>query len=379
MGLKIGILLPRSDMFPTLARDFLNGLKLSLHSLNTTKLAPKFIVEGVGTASDDTLVRTAEKMLLQEEVDLTISFCSIYKLDELIGVFNAYKKPLIHIDLGGNIVKQQHISEHVLFHTLNLWQSAYTAGVYAAKNYGKSCMVASSFYEGGYQLTESFVKGFTDTGGTITNYFVASMDYKTETYEALIKGVQETEPDFIFTLFSYKEGVKVFDILSKSELNGKTPVMALPLMTDETINTENYEMKDVTSIASWSFDDDTPQMKTFINVLKEQYDELPNIMSLLGYEIGQIVAEALNATDGIPAKLSEYFKNKTIDSPRGTLTFNTYNESQVDSFKIRKFNFNKIRYHNSVIGIIDTSSMGDLHSKFQSSPYSGWQNPYICT
>lgn len=379
MGLKIGILLPRSDMFPTLARDFLNGLKLSLHSLNTTKLAPKFIVEGVGTASDDTLVRTAEKMLLQEEVDLTISFCSIYKLDELIGVFNAYKKPLIHIDLGGNIVKQQHISDHVLFHTLNLWQSAYTAGVYTAKNYGKSCMVASSFYEGGYQLTESFVKGFTDTGGTITNYFVASMDYKTETYEALIKGVQETEPDFIFTLFSYKEGVKVFDILSKSDLNGKTPIIALPLMTDETVNTENYEMKDVTSIASWSFDDETPQMKAFISRLKEEYNDLPNIMSLLGYEIGQIIAEALNATEGIPAKLGEYFKNKTIDSPRGALTFNTYNESQVDSFKIRKFNFNKIRYHNSVIGIIDTSSMGDLHSKFQSSPYSGWQNPYICT
>ena len=137
MEIKIGILLPRSDMFPTLALDFLNGLKLAFRNSRLGDFVPNFIIESVGNATGDPMLRTAEKMILQEDVDLTISFCSIFKLKELIGIFNAYKKPLIHVDLGGNVLKEEHISPHVIHHTLNLWQSAYFSGVYAANTFGR--------------------------------------------------------------------------------------------------------------------------------------------------------------------------------------------------------------------------------------------------
>jgi len=176
MELKIGILLPRSDMFPTLAMDFLNGLKLAFKIPWGDLLIPKLLIESVGNATDKSLLQIAEKMILQENVDLTISFCGIFNLKKLAGIFNAYKKPLIHVDLGGNVLKDEYTNPYVIHHTLNLWQSAYFSGVYAANTFGKNAALALSFYDGGYHLAESFVRGFTENGGNVVYNYVSPMD-----------------------------------------------------------------------------------------------------------------------------------------------------------------------------------------------------------
>jgi ABC-type branched-subunit amino acid transport system substrate-binding protein len=236
MDISIGVLLPRSDMFPTLTLDFLNGLKLALKKSGERDFIPKFFIESVGNATGEPLLKAAEKMILQENVDLTISFCSVFKLKELVSIFNAYKKPLIHIDLGGNVLKEEHTSPYVIHHTLNLWQSAYSSGVYAANTFGKNAALIISFYDGGYHFAESFVRGFTENGGNIAYTYVSPMDYKSESFETMIQGLQNASPDFIYLLFSYKEGNKVFDVISHSQINGQIPLLASPLMTEEMSN-----------------------------------------------------------------------------------------------------------------------------------------------
>ena len=379
MEIKIGILLPRSDMFPTLSLDFLNGLKLSLSNLTDKNIEFKYIVESIGNAADDTALRVAEKMILQEEVALTISFCSFYKLKELVTIFDSYKKPLIHLDLGGNVLKKEHTSPYVLHHTLNLWQSAYISGKYAADNFGKKAALAISFYDGGYHLTDAFVQGFTDHGGEIVFSYVSPMDYKSETFESMLSGIKESKPDVVFSLFSYKEGKKIFETLSKSEINGQIPILAFPLMTDEQINTEDYKIKDVYSVASWSFDEDSLEMKEFLSDFKITHVKDPNIFNLLGYEVGTTITHCLKDDGSIASEIKTHLNLKNIDSPRGELTYNNYNESEISDFKLRKFNYNKIKYHNTVIEILETTISDKTYQKFEDLQLSGWKNPYICT
>ena len=365
-------------MFPTLGMDFLNGIKLALKR-SGSHVNPKFIIEGVGNAADDNVLKIAEKLILQEDVDLTVGFCSIFRLPEIITTFNGYKKPLIHVDLGGSILKKESTSPFVLHHTLGVCQASYAAGMHAATTFGKKGYVAASFYDGGYQITESFVRGYASKGGTVENYFVSPMDYKSETFEKLLTGIEKVQPDVLFTVFSYNEGKKVFDLLANSNLNGKIPIMAVPLMTDETINTEDHKIENVHSVASWSFDDESHQMQDFIKEFRSSYEVDPNIMALLGFEVGLTVSECTSEEGKIEAKLCNSMRNKAIDSPRGTLTYNAMNESQVESFKLREFKFNKINYHNIVVDSLDASFSEKLYSEFEPIPYTGWQNPYICT
>ena len=119
----------------------------------------------------------------------------------MVSISNAYKKPLSHIDLGGNVLKEEHTSPYVVHHTLNLWQSAYNSGSYAANTYGKNAALAISFYDGGYHFTESFVRGFTENGGNIVCTYVSPIDYKSESFEAMVQYLQNANPDFIYLLF----------------------------------------------------------------------------------------------------------------------------------------------------------------------------------
>lgn len=377
--MKIGLLLPRSDMFPSLALDFLNGLKLVFDNSNKCYELPKLIIEGIGNATDDSVIRISEKMILQENVDLTIAFCGILKLEELVKIYDSYNKPLIRADLGGNFLTKKHFSKNVIHYSLNLWESCYKAGVYAANQFGKKAALAISFYDGGYQLVESFVDGFTENGGSIVFNYVSPMEYKNENFENLITGIENSKPDVIFSVFSFKEGVKVLNAFSQSKINDKIPIVTIPLMADESINTKEYQLPNVFSIASWAFKDSSIEMKNFISSYKKKYDQTPNIISLLGFEVGASISYCLNHNKTIPVKIGEYFKNKNLTSPRGKLVFNNFNEINVTEFKLRKFEFNNTNYQNTVIGTIEGSISKNNHLKNEEILFSGWQNPYICT
>jgi branched-chain amino acid transport system substrate-binding protein len=378
MEIKIAVLLPSSDMFPTLAMDFLNGLKLSLKN-SISPLVPKFIIESIGNASDKNLLNIIEKIILQDEADLVISFCSIYLLEEITSLFTNYKKPFVHVDLGGSVFKKTHASPYVIHHTLNIAHSAYAAGMYAALHMGKKGYVASSVYDGGYQITDGIVRGYEKEGGNVEKFYVSPMDYKAETFEALISDIEIEQPDIVFCIFSYKEGVKIFQKLANSSLNGKVQFMVIPLMTDETINLENYQIEKVHSMASWAFTEENTHMQNFQNSYKKAYEDSPNIIGLLGFEIGVTIEHCISKEGKITKKLMESLYNQNIQTPRGNLKYNSFNESQVETFKLRQFTYNKTAYQNIVTATTDASFSEELNKDFEDSIYSGWQNPYICT
>ena len=133
------------------------------------------------------------------------------------------------------------------------------------------------------------------------------------------------------------------------------------------------------SVATWSFDDPNPEMQSLIESYSEHHSNPPTIFGLLGFEIGQTIKHLLDTHGHIPKNLQTKLQSIALDSPRGKLHYNSNGESQVASFKIRNFNFNQVRYHNTVVDSLPTVSAEDLYPKFEAVAYSGWQNPYICT
>lgn len=379
MQLTIGLLLPRSDMYPRLAMDFLNGFKHTFQKFEERVESPKLIIESTGTASDANLVKLAEKMILQENVDITISFCGTNLLEEFVAVFNNYKKPLIHVDLGGAFLKKSYKNPYVLHHTLMLCQSSYLAGKHAANSFGKKGYAIASAYDGGYHLSESFTRGFTSEGGVMDKFYVGPMDYKSESFETITKDIEEIKPDVVFAAFSYKEGQKIYSVLANSEMNGQVPIVCIPTMTDETISTENYQVKNIHSMATWSFDNQTPEMEDFRSMYKTTYDENPNIMALLGYEVGLTLAACITSEGKLEKKLEEAVAGKIIETPRGKLHYNKMNEAQVETMKWRAFEYNKEEYHNSVTETFDASFVTELYEEFEALGNVAWHNPYIIT
>ncbi|QIE58285.1 ABC transporter substrate-binding protein [Rasiella rasia] len=379
MAIKLGILLPRSDMYPRLALDFVNGFKHALSMHPSKGAQTELVIESAGTASNENLLKSAEKLLLQDNVDAVISFCGMTLINQFIALFNNYRKPLLHIDIGSSYLKKENKSPYVLHVTLGVCQASYLAGAYAAKNYGKKGYSASSVYDGAYHLTESFVRGYASEGGAIDKFYVSPMDYKSETFETLVDDINAIKPDVIFATFSYKEGQKVFNVLAKDDRAMSTPIVAIPLMTEECTISESLTIENVVSMASWSFNDETEAMKTFQKEFEAQYDDAPNIISLLGYEAGLTLMTCISSEEKLEKNLEAAIKNKTIDSPRGKILFNSLNESQPEAFLLRKLEFINNEIQNNVVETFDVNFLEGLYSEFEEVAYTGWHNPYICT
>lgn len=48
-------------------------------------------------------------------------------------------------------------------------------------------------------------------------------------------------------------------------------------------------------------------------------------------------------------------------------------------FKLRKFEYNKTKYHNIVIDTLDAAYSEKLYKGFEELPEPTWHNPYACT
>lgn len=378
MELKIGILLPRSDMFPRLSIDFLNGIKLPFSQSTLDNCVPKFIIESVGNASDESLLQKVEQMLLQDETDVIVSFCSFFMLDGLVKLANSYRKPIVHVTLGARVLKPSHNSPYVIHQSLNVCQTSYLSGRYAAMNFGKKAALLCSFYDGAYQISESFFQGFTQHGGEIIYNYVSPMDYKSETYDVMIEGLKNTNPEVMFSIFSFKEGNKVLTKMAQSGLDS-VPTVAVPLMTDETNEKENELPENFYSIASWAFGEDAGPMDDFKVNYQNKFSETPNIFGLLGDEIGTLLVYCLENENSIPAQIGAYFSDKTIETPRGELRFSQYNESIPQFFKVRRLEPVEGNYQNAVVEVLDSSFSEIIYKNMEELPYTGWKNPYICT
>lgn len=378
MELKIGVLLPRSDMFPTLAVDFLNGIKLPFKLSNTQNYNPKFIIESIGNATDPNLLQKIEQMMLQEEVDVILSFCSYFMLDNLVTIANSFKKPIIHVSLGARVLKPIHSSPYVVHESLNLCHTSYLSGKYAVEKFGKKVAMLSSFYDGGYHMAEALYRGIVDHGGEIVYNYVSPLDYKNETFQTLIEGIENSKPDVLVSLFSYKEANIVIEKLTESGLD-VIPNVAVPIMTDESLEIGNSIPKNVYSVASWAFEDNTPTMKNFCSNYIKQYDEKPTIISLLGEEIGSMLLNTVQNEGKIPNKIGDYLQNKTFTSTRGNLRFTEFSESMPEVFKVRILEKNNELFQNTVIENLDSSLSEVINKKMENLPNTGWKNPYICT
>lgn len=378
MELKIGVLLPRSDMFPTLAVDFLNGIKLPFKLSDTQNNNPKFIIESIGNATDSNLLQRIEQMMLQDDVDVIITFCSYFMLDNLVTIANSFKKPIIHVSLGARVLKPIHHSPYVLYESLNLCHTSYLSGKYAVEKFGKKVAMLSSFYDGGYHMAEALFNGIVDHGGEIVYNYVSPLDYKTETFQTLIEGIENSKPDVLVSLFSYKEGNKVIQKLTASGLD-VIPNIAVPLMTDESIEIGDSIAKNFYSIASWAFEDDNQTMKNFYSNYSKQYEEKPTIISVLGEEIGSVLLHTLQKEGKIPNKIGDYLQPQKITSTRGNLHFTEYNESLPEVFKVRILEKQNDLFQNTVIEVLHSSLSGVINKKMENLPNTGWKNPYICT
>jgi len=379
--LCIGILLPRSNIFPSFGIDILNGLKEFLKSqqvYNQFKLVTDNISYGINEAE---VYTKAEKMLLQDDADVVILCADVRAAEMLQPLFTASNKILLVLNTGANFPESWQPAPTTITHSLNFCTHTMLTGKLAALETNKNAINTVSYYDAGYRQCFSMLSSHQANGGIPMYTHVTDARLEAFTVEPVAAFLEAT-PDIktLLCLFSCDQAEKFYQQIAALQKKYDLNLFVSPMMFEESLIASLQEVegiKNVKGYIPWHSSLTNEANRSFKNVFTGK----PNYFSLLGWESGMLLQEILkqsqtgntNATSLIQALTGLQF-----DSPRGWIkidkaTQHSFGPAYLASLK-----------DTMQVSVDERTATGENEwnefIKFAviKGDYSGWRNTYLC-
>lgn len=379
----IGILLARSTYYQSISFDLYEGLRSGLKHLGRNDI--RIVTENIGFGADkQQCYRSAEKLLLEENVSVVIAYIGHRMAQLLRPLFLAANKMLIVLDAGANLPHEWPACPNIFYHSLHNSLGASMAAKQAVNDGYTSAGMVTGYYDGGYLHTYGISKGFEENGGKIA--FNHATGYKEEDFTiAPLKDHLEKFPNSaLLSLFSgdfihwYFEGIK-------NSFEGQNiPIYLPPFGFEEMMLADaEYPGDNIKGIAAWSKKIDSEENKIFIETITA-VNRTPNIFSLLSWESASLalkVIELIDLSKNNMAQIASGIKSFTFKSPRGTIYFDSKTNTSISPL----YNSTIIPNSEGKCEIQIESIANDVFEHFQkltnqnlSNSTSAWYNSYTC-
>ncbi len=381
--IKIGFLTPYSSIYPTLTPNIVNGFYCSMPEQyqNMFRFHPEYIKQGGGNVVKDAV----QKLIQFDNVDIISGLVSYQKIPEIVSIIENRKKLAFFFDMGEYIPFNQHISNNLFFNSFQLWQSEYSLGCWAHKEFGDKGAVIMPLYDAGYHLHSAFRQGTVFAGSELIDYHVLPyIEGKSQVKGQMgvfFEKFRKEPPSFIHALFCGNEAIDFLVEFHQSGLSENIPlIISAHMASDELLEqVSNLNMK-VYSASMWDFNSQSELNIRFKQQYTLQTGNKANLFSLLGYEMGLLFYQLI--PDFMKRDWDSVIRNirkETVKSPRGERNFfldSNYSTPIIDIEKIEIGNNNvrkiaigqgrSLKYNHEVFS--------DIHNEC----ITGWQNPYLC-
>ena len=371
---RIGLLLPRSTEYPSMGFDILDGLRCWLQANDENEL--RFFTENIGFGEDNKLIYAkAEKLFLQENIDMLIAYCHSANAESLYHLANALQKPFLILDAGMQL-PQASISPYCYHITLQGLHACRIAGNMAGTG-NRKVLMATSFYDGGYRGPWSYDRGLSEAGGSVCGNYVSGFQPAEFTIDRYLGLLRETGAGSVGACFSTYLAELFFKALREKNSEAiPLPFYCSPFMAEEQLLHKcDFPGGEFYAVVPWTSSIDNAAQQKFVHCIYSQKEKSANIFHLLGWEAGIVTA-------AIRQQGVQSLKNFTYESPRGTTTFHPATHYTYAPL-----------YKGKIIGdkngkcVLDMIEMipadADMHLKVMndqpSSIVSGWKNNYLCT
>jgi branched-chain amino acid transport system substrate-binding protein len=321
-----------------------------------------------------------EALLQGERPDLLVGIVSPNVAASLSPLLEASRRLLVSATLGENVPRAAERNASIFYHTLGLWQSNWALGRWAASNLGSRALVASAFWDSGYDALYAFQMGFEGAGGEIVATEITHRPEDRDGVSRVIASTRETRPDFVFASHYGQNAVELLTAYYQSGLSGVVPLAGTAYLTDTPVlaATGSAALGVRTGFA-WSLALSTPENAAFIRAHESETGTLPDGLALLGYETACLVFEALDRAGGKGDSLNEALSSARFAGPRGDVAMDGLTHSTSGPLYLREVRLEGGALANAVAGELSSSAEQDPEvSALISTEKTGWLNPYLC-
>lgn len=377
MKLKIGILLVHSNVYPTIGRDFVDGLELALDN------APyEIIVEGIGLGADmDQITASVQKLVNQHRVHVLTGLLGHHLIENLVALVDNLGVPMVYSDLGAKLPIGAKPKPHIFCNSFNMCHSSFLAGKYLAEQGLRKVAYSSCFYEVGYGFTQAFEQGLYGAGGEFTGHFITPHTPRENEADMMEQFMGDAKPDAIYAQYSGIFAQEHATFITQNKVALQYPMFASHFAVEDKVLAQFPGIFDQTCfVTSWQPEDENPANQQFIEAYNEQYDRVPTAFSLLGFENGKALALVIGSVQKQTAsELRRAFETVRFESPRGEFNFHPDTHRTSMNQALWRIEATKEAYTKQRMAQFDNQHGLTLEwiNKDGALP-GGWYNAYLC-
>ena len=322
--LKIGVLLPYSQVYAALGQSITQGMQMYFDSVNNLAGGRPITLIKEDEANDPqgSLTKT-RKLIEQDKVDLftgVVATPVVYALRDLL---DSSKMISLISNAGGNDLTRKRKSPYIFRTSFTSWQVASPLGPWVYQNVAKSVMIVAADYGFGHESADAFKETFTKAGGTIVGELYPP--FPSTDFGAFLPKIAAAKPPAIYSFFSGSDAANFIKQFADYGLNKDIKITGSGFLVEQDVlPAQGAAALGAYSTLHWALTLDNAENKKFVADYKTKFNATADVFAVQGYDTARVIVDALNAVKGDTSNkdnLLQAIRAVKFNSPRGPFVF----------------------------------------------------------
>jgi branched-chain amino acid transport system substrate-binding protein len=352
--LKIGVLLPYSDIYAVLGESITEAMKMYFESVGNEAGGRKIeLITEDTEIKPDIGLQKARKLVEQDQVDLVAGLVSSGVANAVRDYFHDNKKILIIANAGSNVITRAKRSPYIFRTSFTNWQPNWPLGGWAYENVAKKVFVSVPDYAAGHNMRDAFLNNFLAHGGELVGEVQLTPFPAMGDPAPFITEIQNADPPMVYCFYSGGSAVAFIKAYGEFGLTGKIPLVCAGFTVEEDVlPAQGDAALGAFSGLHWALLLDNPENKAFTKAYKDRTGKDANVFAMQGYDTARVIVEAVNAVEGNTTdtnKFIEALEGVKFKSPRGEFKFDPKTHNVINRIYVREVQKVDGELHNIVI------------------------------
>ena len=351
--LKIGVLLPYSDIYAVLGESITDAMKMYFEEQDN-EIAGRTIelITEDTEISPDVAQQKAIKLVEQDEVAFVTGVVSSGVLAGLRDYFNDNKKLLICSNAGANPLSRAGKTPYIWRTSFTNWMAPYSIGPWAAANVGTRAVISVPDYAAGEDNVTAFTNSFEGAGGEIVSVQRTPFPNMGDAAPFMAE-LADAGADLVYSFYSGGAAVTFVQAYNDFGLAGQLPLLCAGFMVEEDVlPAQGDAALGIHSTLHWSYLLDNAENNSFKDAFREKTGREADVFAVQGWDTARVIAEMLTRVEGDTTNVDNMVSaldGISFASPRGSFSLDANSQAPKHNMYLREVQNVEGTLHNVVL------------------------------
>lgn len=338
--IKIGVLLPYSDIYAVLGESITDAMRMYFDEIgNEAGGRPIEIITEDTEIKPDVAQQKARKLIEQDEVDFVTGVVSSGVLMGLRDYFVETQKLLICSNAGVNAVSRGAKTPYIWRTSFTNWMAPWSIGGWAAENVGTRAVISVPDYAAGQDNINAFSNSYQAAGGEIVSVQKTPFPNMGDPAPFMAE-LADSGADLVYSFYSGGAAVTFVQAYSDFGLSGQLPLLCAGFMVEQDVlPAQGQAALGTYSSLHWAQLLDNPENQTFTAAFQEKVGREADVFAVQGYDTARVIVEMLNAVQGDTTNVDNMIVSLSgisFASPRGPFTLDPNSQAPKHNMYLRE-------------------------------------------